>query len=68
MRSGSLFVTVSQRQKKNGKPVMHVAKAHACSVCHGILVSQQERDKSIVETISQQEYNELPEVRDIPIP
>ncbi len=57
-RAGILFIKLSQPQGTK----THTAKAHACHTCHGILVEMSARDNSTVTEISQQEYNELPEV------
>ncbi len=56
-RQATLFVTVSQPQGAK----VHIAKAHACTVCHEILVDLSTRDDTTVTEISQQEYNEMPE-------
>lgn len=61
-RPGAEFVTVSKQYLK----YKHVVKAHVCGTCHGVLIEQMEFDGTTVDSISQQEYNELPAIQDIP--
>lgn len=56
-RDGAIFLRVTQPQGSR----IHSAKAHACMVCHDILIEQCPHDNSTVAEISQQEYNEDPE-------
>lgn len=61
-RAGAAFATISKRYRK----YTHIVKAHVCSICRDILDEQAEFDGTTVETICQQDYNEIPAVQDIP--